>query len=244
MKCLCQKAIAHINFDIGKVNAFAKSDIEDFKCTIESLAFPEVRIIILESHKISPSGFAIFCAGANQKERVGWSKREILDHLEFQRSVIHQLRLIPQTVVSCVNGLALGLGVEICLASDCVCASPQATFGFPEKSIGIIPGAGGYAWAHGWSIHPEAAQHYIESGMLFARDAASWLGIVDIPCDEEDFDLEIQYLTGIIFSHTPEEQMELKIKYHEKIDYKKWFEFEQKAYEEALNHRDPPNRAV
>jgi 3-hydroxyacyl-CoA dehydrogenase len=56
------------------------------------------------------------------------------------------LRLIedsPVPVVAAVHGTALGAGTEIALACHYRVAHEGARFGFPELSLGIIPGAGG-----------------------------------------------------------------------------------------------------
>src|SRR5699024_8151113 len=42
-----------------------------------------------------------------------------------------------------VNGYALGGGFELALACDIRVATPNAKFGLPELSLGIIPGGGG-----------------------------------------------------------------------------------------------------
>jgi enoyl-CoA hydratase len=50
---------------------------------------------------------------------------------------------IRTPLVAAVAGYALGGGLELALLCDVVIAAENAVLGFPETSIGIIPGAGG-----------------------------------------------------------------------------------------------------
>lgn len=46
-------------------------------------------------------------------------------------------------VITSMSGATLGGGLEIALAAHFRVATPSATFGFPEVTLGLIPGAGG-----------------------------------------------------------------------------------------------------
>jgi methylglutaconyl-CoA hydratase len=46
-------------------------------------------------------------------------------------------------MIACVEGAALGGGMEIALTADMIVAGKNAKFGLPETSLAIIPGAGG-----------------------------------------------------------------------------------------------------
>lgn len=230
----------HCRIQIGKVNVFAPEDIrelDDLITRCEKLYPETVRALCFESDCISPGGKKIFCAGANQKVREGWSDAQILEYLEYQRHVIHRLRLSPLCVICCVDGLALGLGAEICLASDFVLAGEDAAFGFPEKDWGIVPGAGGYAWAYGWAENQEFAQQVIRLGTPIDREHARYVGLADMLCDSEDLGMLADAFVAELMSLEPEVQSARKKTHHEKIDYEKYFEAEQNAYQQCLEKR-------
>ena len=228
--------LSNFSIDIGKINVLAKTDIIALEAYLDHLEsiFPEKRAICIHSQKISPKGYPIFCAGADQRERADWSYEAILSHVAYQRAVLHRLRQSSLWVIACVDGLALGLGVEMCLAADFVVASDKAIFAFPEKDWGIIPGAGGTAWANGWAKHRDVAQSMIQSGEKIDAQKAQWLGIVDICAESSDFECHLEAIMSWIKGMDSASQSEMKQRYWEKIDFKKWFTLEHEAYAQAL----------
>lgn len=50
---------------------------------------------------------------------------------------------LDKPIIAAVNGIALGGGFELALASDLVVAAQHARFGLPEPRVGLIAGAGG-----------------------------------------------------------------------------------------------------
>src|SRR6202044_2626922 len=59
------------------------------------------------------------------------------------RDLFRQLEQLPVPVVAGMHGVAMGGGLEIALACHYRVALPNARFGLPEVTLGIIPGAGG-----------------------------------------------------------------------------------------------------
>lgn len=229
---------AHLQLDIGKVNAFSRENVQEFEHFINNCRekfSDNFRLLSIESSKISPGGKSIFCAGANQKERITWSFDEKLTHVNHQRIVVHALRSLPQCVVCCVDGLAIGLGVELCIAADFVFASRKSLFSFPEKKLGIIPGAGGFTWANHLCAHPNEAKKCIDTCAEFNAQYARHLGIVnEIVDSKNEFSNKINNLLDILKTFSLQEQIEKKRLSFKNLDFKSWFDDEQHAYQNAL----------
>lgn len=85
----------------------------------------------------------VFSAGADLKERATMSQDEAAAYVTLLRNTMERLSRLPIPVIASVEGVAVGGGLEIALAADLRVASHTATFGLPETSLAIIPGAGG-----------------------------------------------------------------------------------------------------
>ncbi|MFL5247139.1 MAG: enoyl-CoA hydratase/isomerase family protein [Myxococcales bacterium] len=99
---------------------------------------PSVRAVVLTG-----AGSRAFCAGANLKERRGWTEDDIRNWLVELHTALRELEKCPKPWIAAVNGLALGGGCELALACDLRVVDPGAQMGLTETRIGIIPGGGG-----------------------------------------------------------------------------------------------------
>lgn len=83
-----------------------------------------------------------FCAGAD----VAWMRASVeLSVEENERDAATMQRMLdaiagcPVPVIARVQGAALGGGMGLCAAADIVVATADATFGFTETKLGIVP---------------------------------------------------------------------------------------------------------
>ena len=99
---------------------------------------PAIRAVVLTG-----AGTKAFCAGANLKERRGWTDDDIRAWLVELHTALRDVEKCPKPWIAAVNGLALGGGCELALACDLRVVDPAAQMGLTETRIGIIPGGGG-----------------------------------------------------------------------------------------------------
>jgi len=97
-----------------------------------------VRAVVLTG-----AGSKAFCAGANLKERRGWTEDDVRRWLVELHAGLREVERCPKPWIAAVNGLALGGGCELALACDLRVLDPAAQMGLTEVRIGIIPGGGG-----------------------------------------------------------------------------------------------------
>ncbi|MEX0729396.1 MAG: enoyl-CoA hydratase-related protein [Aquisalimonadaceae bacterium] len=132
----------------------------------------DIRCVVLAA-----SGTRAFCAGADLKERNGLDFDGVRrQHALFRLSLtIRQSLEMP--VIAAVQGLALGGGAELAMASDIVYAAPEAEFGLPEIRVGIMPGMGGTQFLPR-IVGRGKAMDMLLSGDRISADAARACGIV------------------------------------------------------------------
>ncbi len=139
--------IALLTFDLPgqSMNVLTPGVMEELDALVERAAADEaVKGLVLTSAKPA------FIAGADIKDMYTAYDRGITprEGFEFSWSLNRTLRKMEtcgKPVAAAINGLALGGGLEICLACHYRVLSdhPQAVLGFPEVNIGLLPGAGG-----------------------------------------------------------------------------------------------------
>jgi 3-hydroxyacyl-CoA dehydrogenase len=158
--------IAVITIDNPPVNAISRAVRQGLLDAARELATDTgVRAVVLLC------AGRTFMAGADISEFGG----SLLPNLN---QVIDELESLPQPVVAGLQGTALGGGVEVALGCHYRVADRAALLGFPEITLGIVPGAGGTQRLPRL-IGAEAALTLILDGKPVGADAARALGLVD-----------------------------------------------------------------
>ncbi|PNY24949.1 Methylglutaconyl-CoA hydratase, mitochondrial [Tolypocladium capitatum] len=129
-----------------------------------------------------------FCAGADLKERRGFTQEETADFLANLRGTFAALSDLPVPTISAISSLALGGGLELALSTHFRVLTSNATVGLPETRLGIIPGAGGTHRLPAL-VGLARARDLILTGRRVAGPEAYFLGIADrlvevVPEDE------------------------------------------------------------
>ena len=114
------------------LNAFRQATLREFITILDDVKADEsVRVLV-----ITGKGRA-FSAGIDLKEMAYPSSDSLLlkqayDELQAIQDVTRHMVHLPKTIIAAVNGIAVGIGVELSLASDISIAADKATFAFTE----------------------------------------------------------------------------------------------------------------
>ncbi|KAI0965530.1 ClpP/crotonase [Xylaria arbuscula] len=121
---------------------------------------------------------ASFCAGADLKERRGFTPEETAQFLANLRGTFSSLSTLPIPTISAVASLALGGGLELALCTHFRVLASTAVVGLPETRLGIIPGAGG-TYRLPALIGLPRARDLVLTGRRVSAPEAYFLGIAD-----------------------------------------------------------------
>jgi len=153
-------------------NALSRALVGELRRAVAALAVDRsVRAVI-----ITGTGNA-FSAGADLKERRGFTLDETRAFVEQLGATLTELAALPCPVIAAINGAAFGGGLELALACDFRIAAEGAAMGLVETRLGIIPGAGG-TQRLARLVGVARAKELIVTGRRFDAAAARGWGIV------------------------------------------------------------------
>jgi len=155
---------------------------------------------------------SVFCAGAD----VAWLRAAAdmdvaANEADAGRmaTMLETMDTCPVPVVTRVQGAALGGGMGLCAVSDIVVSTADATFGFTETRLGILPAViGPYAVA---KIGESQARALFLPGSRFDAGRAREIGLVhEVVADEAALDRRLTELLDEILAAGPTAVREAK----------------------------------
>ncbi len=122
----------------GRLNAFRGDTFSDVLAILEEVQTnPEIRCLI-----VAGNGRA-FSAGQDLGElhrilETDTDSHASIAYLEQLQEITRRIVSLDKPVIAAVNGVAVGVGVELAVASDIRIASVNASFAFPEVRHGLF----------------------------------------------------------------------------------------------------------
>jgi len=168
-------------------NAFNEDLIRDLASWAGRVpADGSVRVVVLRG------AGATFCAGADlqwMSRMAGYSREENLADARLAASMFLALDSLPVPLIGRVHGAALGGGAGLAAVCDVVVAADDATFGFTEVVLGILP-----AMISPYVVRKiglSAARELCLSGARFSATRAKEVGLVHDVVAEDGLDLAV-----------------------------------------------------
>lgn len=165
--------VAYLTIDRPKkMNALNPQVIREIRLALRELEGSGLRALV-----VSGAGDKAFVAGADIEGMSSMSPVEAKSFSDLSQEAFRLLERLPVPTIAAIEGFALGGGSELALASDLRVASESAVFGFPEVTLGLMPGAGGTQRLPRL-VGPEVAKDMIFTGRRVKAQEAKEIGLV------------------------------------------------------------------
>jgi enoyl-CoA hydratase len=177
-----QEGVAIIRFNrpkaLNAINPEVLSEVGVALAKIEEDA--SIRVLLLTGQ-----GDKAFVAGADIAYMRNLTPLQGKNFSRTGQELLFRLERLPIPVVACVNGFALGGGLEFAMACDFIYASEEARFGQPEINLGLIPGFGGTQRLTRLVGKAMAKELCMTGAMITAREAKE-MGLINrvIPAEK------------------------------------------------------------
>jgi enoyl-CoA hydratase/carnithine racemase len=177
------RRIAHIVLDRPPVNALSLDMIGAVIAALRQAAADDaVRAVVLSS-----ASARHFCAGLDLAVLLGKSREQVFEFVHALYVELHEAQFdLGKPSIAAVGGAARGGGMTMAISCDVIVAGQQATFGYPEINIGVLPAI---HFAH---LPRIAGRHrafeLLFSGRTFSAQEAYELGLVSKVVPQSELD--------------------------------------------------------
>ena len=193
-----ERSVVRLTLDRPETkNAFDAALVAELTAAAKGID-PAVRVAVLQGEG------DVFCAGAD----IEWM-RSMTDY-SFDENVADSRRLsamfaalyaLPMPLVVKVQGAALGGGAGLVAVADIAVASTEATFGFTETRLGILPAVVSPYVVR--KIGPAHATALFVTGLRFDALRALEIGLVEAVDEPPELDRRVETVIAAILSGGP-----------------------------------------
>jgi enoyl-CoA hydratase/carnithine racemase len=227
-----ESGIAHVSLQRPPVNAVHRDmyiEIADLFRDIDRLG-PDVRAVVLSGEGRH------FCGGNDLDEFATMTPDNATERMWRVRSAFFAISECAVPVIGAVHGVALGTGLAIAASCDFVVAAPDAKFGLPELTVGVMGGARHLARI---APQPLVRRMYFTGEPLSASEFAAAGGAVMV-CDADKLLDEAFRLAGRLagFSPTAVRVSKRILDRIEWMELREGYEHEQAGTERMSGHPD------
>ncbi len=114
-----------------------------------------------------------------------WTPDDLRAMIRRWQETFNKIEALPQITIAAVNGVCLGMAVEMIVTCDFRISSSRATFGLPEVKYGILPDLGGITRVTRL-VGPAWAKEIILRGRNVSAMEALRVGLVNRVADPGD----------------------------------------------------------
>ncbi|MFQ3663620.1 MAG: enoyl-CoA hydratase-related protein [Chloroflexaceae bacterium] len=160
---------------------------------------PGLRAVVLRG--AGPS----FCAGADlhwMRESLNYTHAENLADAARLDAMLEAVNTLPVAVIGRVHGAALGGGVGLAACCDVVVAAENASFGFTEARLGLLPAV--IARYVAPKIGPGQARALFVTARRFSARHALGIGLVHEVTPAEGLDAAVEQVIEAVLACGPE----------------------------------------
>ncbi|HEX2427289.1 MAG TPA: enoyl-CoA hydratase-related protein [Gaiellaceae bacterium] len=188
-----ERGVATITLDVpGKLNRVSMPARDELRAVFEELDHDDaVRFVVLAG-----AGEA-FTAGGDIPgflERSAWDVSRLADNVAAPERC-------TKPVVAALRGYCFGVGLELALACDFRIAADDVQLGFPEVTIGMIPGSGG-TQRLARLVGLGRAKDIVMRGRRVGADEALALGLVTEVVAADELDAAVSRLVEELALHS------------------------------------------
>ncbi|MGQ7394284.1 enoyl-CoA hydratase-related protein [Streptococcus suis] len=121
------------------LNALSSQVLKDLNEVLDVVETgTEIGVVI-----VTGAGEKSFVAGADIKEMDKMTPTQAFEYMTYANDTFSRLEHLRQPSIAAINGYALGGGMELALSTDIRLGHEKVLLGFPEVTLGIIPGFAG-----------------------------------------------------------------------------------------------------